>query len=362
MTPPRAKASIFDIHPYMPGRSGAPATVKLSSNENALGCSPAARAAFLQAAATLSRYPDARAAALRAALAERHRLAASGINFGAGSDEIFALVCQAFLEPGCNIVQPEFGFAAWAIAARAAGGAVKPAPERDYHVDVDALLDAVDVKTRIVFVANPANPTGTMTPFSEIERLHARLPEDVILVLDGAYAEFAEARADYSAGFNLARDADNVLVTRTFSKIYGLAALRVGWGYSSALIADALDRARLPFNASAPAQAAALAALDDEAFLAASVRSVESGRARLSNFLASLGFRTLPATANFVTALTPPESPLSAGDIIRRLEQRGVNVRGLANYGMPDAIRVTVGTEGELTAFETALGAVLDEN
>ncbi len=356
MRGPAPKDSILEIKPYLPGKAvaaGFATPIKLSANENALGCSPAARAVYVAAAGGLHLYPDSKAIALRDALAAKHDLDPARIVLGAGSDEIFSLVCQAYLAPGDTMVQPQYAFAAWAIAARAAGARVVSAPERDYCVDADALIDAVDARTCVVFVANPANPTGTVIPFSEIQRLHAALPEHVLFVLDAAYAEFAEGIGDYQDGLRLARTAPNVVLTRTFSKLHGLASLRVGWGYASAAVVDVLNRIRLPFNTSTMGQAAAVAALADEDFVMRSLSLVNDGRPRLERLLRNAGLATLPSAANFVTALA--SNVAEASRIDRGLAERGILVRALSNYGMPNAIRVTIGDDEQLSALERAL-------
>jgi histidinol-phosphate aminotransferase len=359
MTGPAPKETILGITPYRPGKAkaaGFARPIKLSANENALGCSPAARAAFVAAQNDLHRYPDPRASALRDALAAKHGLDPARIVFGCGSDEIFSLACQAYLSPGDTMVQPHYAFAAWAIAARAAGALVKSAPERSYVVDVDAMLAAVNARTRVMFIADPANPTGTQLPAGEIARLHAGLPERVLLVLDHAYAEFGRG-ADPFAHF---ADAPNVLITRTFSKLYGLANLRIGWGYAPAPIADALNRIRLPFNTSAPAQAAALAALADEEFVARSVAHAVRGRKELAARLAALGLEPITPAANFVTVRVPAGTALSTAELDAALSARGVLVRALDNYGMPDCLRITVGREEEMQALGRALGEILE--
>lgn len=358
MSGPAPKPSILEITPYVAGKAkaaGFAAPLKLSANENALGCSPAARAAYLASAESIHLYPDPKGVALREAIAETHALDPARIVLGQGSDELFSLVAQAYLSPGLTMVQPQFAFAAWAIAARAAGAHVVSAPERAYTLDVDAILRAVDGRTRVVFVANPANPTGTVVPFREIERLHAALPGNVMLVLDAAYAEFADAQPDYEDGLRLAREAPNVILTRTFSKLYGLASLRVGWGYASAAVIDILNRIRLPFNTSAGAQAAAIAALADRTFVRQSRALVEEWRPKLAAMLRDAGLSTLPSATNFITARAP--SAAAAQEIERKLAEQGVLVRGLSNYGMADALRVTVGTEREMRAFARALEA-----
>lgn len=356
MSGPRPRSSILAISQYVAGKASAPGAArvfKLSANENALGASPAALATYRESAAELHLYPDPNAAALRAALAEKHGLAPDRIIFGTGSDEIFSMACIAYLEPGDNMIQPRHGFAAWAIAARAVGGQVRMAEERAGVVDVDAMLALVDQRTRIVFIANPANPTGTWIPFSEIERLHAALPADILLVLDEAYVEFARAMLTSTDGLALAARAPNVLATRTFSKLYGLAALRIGWGYSAPSIADALSRFRLPFNTPRPAQAAALAALSDDGFVEASIRIAERGRGDLSRTLARRGFKPLPSATNFVTARAPPGR--AAHEIEAGLARDGILVRGLAGYGLADCLRFTIGNDDAMAALSRAL-------
>jgi len=350
---PTPKAGILEIAPYVPGRSkaeGIERPLKLSANENPFGCSAAARAAFLAAASDIHLYPDSRTSRLRAAIAEKFDLEPDRLVFGAGSDEIFAMAAQVYLGEGDNAVQPQYGFAAWAIAVRAAGAVIKSAPEPDFVVDVDNILAAVDERTRVVFIANPANPTGTWLPFSEIERLHAGLPVRVLLVLDGAYAECAFGIEGYSDGLHWSRDKENVLVTRTFSKAHGLASLRVGWAYGPAHIVDALDRIRLPFSISRAGEAGAVAALSDDAFVAQSVRAMVEGRQQLDEACRDLGARTLPSAANFVTARFNNASAIDNG-----LARRGILVRHLANYGMPDWLRISVGRPDETAQAIAAL-------
>jgi histidinol-phosphate aminotransferase len=337
---------------YVPGKAradGAARVIKLSANENALGTSPKARAAYLGAAGDLYRYTDVRASALRAAVAAKFDVEPDRLIFGVGSDEIFTLACMAYLDPGDNAVQPEWGFAAWRLAVAAMDAEMRFAPERDYVVDVDSILARVDARTKIVFLANPANPTGSVIPFSEVLRLHRSLPARTLLVLDGAYAEFARAAPGFDAGLDLARDAPNVLMTRTFSKLYGLAGLRVGWGYGAPDVIAALDRVRLPFNMTAPGEAAAIAALDDDAFADASITHVDRERAMLVAFFDSLGVRSIPSCANFVTIV------FDTADEARRIEEalaaRGVLVRGLGNYSMPECLRVTVAGAEDMGIF-----------
>jgi histidinol-phosphate aminotransferase len=356
---PTPKPGILEITPYKPGRAtveGIERPLKLSANENPFGCSEAARAAYIAASGELHLYPDAKTSRLRAAIAERYRLEPARLVFGAGSDEIFAIAAQTYLGAGDNAIQPQYGFAAWAIAVCAAGARIKSAPERNYVVDVDAIAAAIDERTRIIFIANPANPTGTLLPFDEIKRLHNQMPGDVLLVLDGAYSECAQGVAGFSDGIDWARDKQNVLVTRTFSKAYGLASLRIGWAYAPLEVADALNRIRLPFSVSRAGEAAAVAALADVAFLQRSVEAFSEGRRRLDAALQALDIRTLPSAANFVTARVS-----DAADVSDALAQRGILVRHLAGYGMPECLRISVGTLEQVTLSLAAITDVLSD-
>jgi histidinol-phosphate aminotransferase len=342
---PRPKPGILDIAPYVGGKAKAAGfahPLKLSSNENILGCSPRARAAYVEAADRLQLYPDGPSEGLRAAVAARYGLEGERLIFGCGSDEIFTLLCQVYCEPGDNIVQGQYGFLAYKIAGRAAQAEVRFAPEPRYKLDVDEVLARVDARTRVVFVANPANPTGTWNTRAEIERLHRALPGDVILVLDGAYAEFVDDPA-WCDGVALARGAQNVVATRTFSKAYGLAGLRVGYAYAPAEIAGAMDRIRAPFNVNLPAQAAALAALEDDDFLDRSRQLVRAERPRLAEGLEGLGLLVEPSQANFVLARFPAEPGRTAVEGEAALAAQGILVRGLGGYGISNGLRITVG-------------------
>lgn len=356
---PTPKAGIMGIAPYVPGRArteGFDRPLKLSANENPLGCSDAARVAYLAAASEMHLYPDANTSRLRAAIAQKFDLEPERLVFGAGSDEIFAMTAQAYLGQQDNAVQPQFGFAAWAIAVRATGAEMKSAAERDYVVDVDTILAAVDAHTRVVFIANPANPTGTWISFREIGRLHANLPSRVLLVLDGAYAECALGFDGYSDGLDWSRDKENVLVTRTFSKAHGLASLRIGWGFGPAHVISALDRIRLPFSVSRAGEVAAVAALGDDAFIQRSASVFAEGRVRLKTALDLLGVQTLPSAANFVTARFS-----NATAIDEALAQRGILIRNLTNYAMPNWLRISVGTAAQVESTIAAIGSVLSK-
>ncbi|WP_394762422.1 histidinol-phosphate transaminase [Phenylobacterium sp.] len=355
---PLPKPGIMEIHAYVPGKAQAPGIaepIKLSANENPLGSSDQAHAAYASAERNLHVYPDPRASLVRAAIAERYRLEPERLIFGCGSDEVFQLLNTCFLEPGDNMVQGQYGFAAFAIGAHAVQAEVRRAAEPDFRIDVDELLACVDDRTRLVFLANPGNPTGTWIPFSEVRRLHDALPPSVVLVLDGAYGEFA-LDPGFDDGLDLARTASNVVVTHTFSKLHGLAALRIGWGYAPLEIAQAVDRIRLPFNTSIPAQRAAVAALADTAFQQASLDLVGTWRPWLTQQLGGLGLDVIgPSAANFVLVGFPKRPGKTAAEADAFLTRRGLLVRGVGNYGLPDHIRITIGLEAHNRALIDAL-------
>ena len=358
---PQPRPSIAHITPYTPGKAsveGVADPVKLSANENILGCSPLAKAAFIEAAEHLAAYPDGRGGALRRAIAERFGLEEPRLILGTGSDEIFAMISQVFLGEGDNVVQGEFGFGAYAIAARANEAEVRFAREPNYRIDVDAMLAEVDERTRIVWLANPANPTGTFISADEVRRLHGELRPDILLVLDGAYAEFVDDPT-YDVGLDLAREAENVIVTRTFSKIHGLASLRVGWAYAPQAVAEAIERVRLPFNTSIAAQSAAIAALGDEEFQERSREHIRRWRPWLTQQLGGLGLEVTPSEANFVLIGFPSQPGRTAAEAEAFLASRGLIVRGVGGYGLPDHLRVTIGLEAHNRAVIDALADFL---
>ncbi len=354
---PTPKPGILDIAPYVPGKAkvdGIEHPLKLSANENILGSSPLAREAFAGAIDQLHMYPEGRSNMLRAAIGEKYGLEPERLLFGCGSDEIFQLINQTFLEPGDNIVQGQYGFGAYAIGARACQAEVRFAPEKDYRIDVDELLKLVDGRTRVVFVANPGNPTGTWVGGAEIRRLHAALPPSVILVLDGAYAEFVDDPG-FEDGAAMVREFDNVVMTRTFSKLHGLAALRVGWAYMPEEMAAAVDRIRLPFNVNIPAQLAAVAALGDDDFQARSLALVAQWRPWLAQQLGGLGLEAIPSAANFILVGFPKTPGKTAKEAEAFLASRGIIVRGVTGYGLPDHLRMTIGLEEHNRALVEAL-------
>lgn len=347
---PAPKPWIAAIHAYVPGKSagadGRP-LIKLSANENPLGTSPKALAARADALAP-ARYPDPDSKALRAALGELHDIDPARIVCGTGSDELLHLAAQGYAGVGDEVIYVRYGFSVYDIAARRCGADPVVAPDTDYGSDVDTLLPLVNEKTRVVFIANPNNPTGSFLPQGEIARLHAGLPSDVLLVIDQAYGEYVLPEDDDGA-LALAAAHDNILVTRTFSKIYGLAGERIGWGTGSAGIIDTLNRIRGPFNVSSNGQAMALAALADQDFVTHSRAHNAGERARFVDALTAMGnhgLRPLPSQANFVLVLF--EGKLTAEAAFDGLAQRGYITRWLPNQGLPHALRITIGTAEQM--------------
>jgi histidinol-phosphate aminotransferase len=331
----------------VPGESkaeGANRVVKLSSNEGAFGVPPGARAAYEAAASGLHRYPDGGSTALRRAIGARFGLDPARIVCGAGSDDLIYQLCLAYGGTGTELVMSEHGFSIYEIAGQYAGCRVRKAPERRLTADVDALLAQVSGATRLLFLANPNNPTGTMLPRAEVERLRAGLPPEVLLVLDGAYAEYVE-RPDYEAGAALVDSGEDTVMTRTFSKMWGLGGARIGWAYAPAAVVDVLNRVRGPFNVSVPAQAAGVAALAEPGWLERSRSHNARWRAWLGEALARADIRVWPSEANFVLADFGSPEAATAAD--RALRSRGVIVRRVGGYGLPQCLRITVGLEEE---------------
>jgi histidinol-phosphate aminotransferase len=349
MSRPRPRPEILGIAPYVPGESkagsGANRVVKLSSNEGAFGVPPAARAAYEAAAGSLHRYPDGGSTALRRAIGARFGLDPERIVCGAGSDDLIYQLCLAYGGPGTELMMSEHGFSIYEIAGLYAGCRVRKVRERRLTADVDALLAHVSGATRLLFLANPNNPTGTLLPRRELERLRAGLPPEVLLVLDGAYAEYVE-RPDYEAGAALVdAGGEDTVMTRTFSKVWGLGGARIGWAYAPAPVVDVLNRVRGPFNVSVPAQAAGVAALAEPGWLERSRAHNARWRAWLGEELARAGIRVWPSEANFV--LADFGTPDAAGAADRALRARGVIVRRVGGYGLPQCLRITVGLEEE---------------
>lgn len=344
---PQPRPGVLAIDPYVPGKSGAKGTAKvhkLSSNETPLGASPKAVEAFKSIADKLELYPDGASTALREAIGAKFGLDPARIVCGSGSDEILSLLTSAYVGPGDEGVFTTHGFLVYKLAILAAGGVPVVAPERDLTADVDAILAAVTPKTKIVFLANPNNPTGTYIPFEEVKRLHAGLPKHVLLVLDAAYAEYVR-RNDYAAGIELVSTSENVVMTRTFSKIYGLANLRLGWCYAPAHIADALNRIRGPFNVNGGAMAAGIAAIADDTHVADAVAHNDRWLPWLSAEIGKLGLEVTPSVGNFLLIRFPNAPGRTAKDADAFLTERGLILRAVGAYGLPDCLRLTVGDE-----------------
>jgi histidinol-phosphate aminotransferase len=340
------RPGILEIEAYVPGESKVPGGItpaKLSSNETPLGASPKAIDAFRATAAELERYPDGQATRLRQAIARRYGLDAGRIVCGAGSDEILGLLARGYLGPGDEAIYTEHGFLVYRIAILTNGATPVVAPERDLHTDVDAILARVTAKTKVVFIANPNNPTGTYIPIGEVRRLRQCLPDRVLLVLDAAYAEYV-GRNDYEAGLELVATTANTVMTRTFSKIHGLAALRIGWAYCPAAVADVLNRIRGPFNLSAPAIAAGAAAMDDAAHMDAAKLHNDEWLPWVSSELRTLGLAVTPSVANFVLFEFPAGKTATAQGADEYLKSRGVIVRKVGAYGFPNSLRMTIGS------------------
>jgi len=344
---PVPRPGVLDIEAYVPGKSAAPAGVKLhklSSNETPLGPSPKAVAAYGALSGKLELYPDGSATKLREAIAGRYGLDANRILCGTGSDELLQLITKAYLGDGDEGVFTEHGFLVYRIAILAAGGKPVVVKEKNFTADVDAILAAVTAKTKIVFLANPNNPTGTYLPFDEVKRLQAGLPSNVLLVLDAAYAEYVR-RNDYASGLELVAESENVVMTRTFSKIYGLANLRLGWLYGPAHIVDALERIRGPFNVNGAAIEAGTAAIADEAHVAAAIEHNDKWLAWTTAELEKLGLTVTPSVGNFILIHFPQTADKSAKQADAFLTQRGLILRAVGAYGLPDCLRLTIGSE-----------------
>ncbi len=351
------RPGVLAVNPYVPGRSklsGEGPVIKLSSNETPLGPSPRAVEAYREAASRLDRYPDGSCTVLREALGAAYGLNPAHIVCGNGSDELFHVLAQAYLGPGDEAIYTEHGFLVYRIAILAAGAEPVIAPERNLTTDVDAILERVTPRTRAVFIANPNNPTGTYLPYQELRRLRVTLPEKVLLVLDGAYAEYVN-KNDYEAGIELVATTPNTIMTRTFSKIYGLAAARVGWAYAPAHVAEALNRIRSPFNVAGPSMAAAVAALGDRAHIEAAKAHNVLWRDRVTHELREMGYDVAESSGNFVLIPFGKEPGRTAQDADLHLNERRIILRQLGAYQLPHALRMTIGLEHENRATLDAL-------
>lgn len=356
---PTMKPWVEAIHAYVPGKAkldARPVVAKLSSNENPFGPSPLAVKAMTEVLGNSHLYPDPASTALREALSALHGIEADRIICGTGSDELIHLVAGAFAGPGDEVLYVRHGFAVYDIAARRVGATPVVAPDTDYTCDVDAVLAAVTPRTRVVFLANPNNPTGTLISAAEVRRLHAGLPSDCVFALDAAYAEFAEG--EYENGIGLAREFPNVVALRTFSKIYGLAAQRIGWAYAQPALIDAMHRIRAPFNVPTTGQAGAIAALGDTDWVEKTRAHTIKWREWLSGEIEALGnagLRAIPSAANFVLVEFPESGPVTAAAANDALLEDGIIARYLAVQAMPRCIRISIGTEAETRAAAESL-------
>ena len=353
----KPRPGVLAVDPYVPGRSklaGEGPVIKLSSNETPLGPSPHAIKAFREGAYRLDRYPDGSYTLLREALGAFYGRNPAHIVCGNGSDELFHVLAQAYLGPGDEAIYTEHGFLVYRIAILAAGAEPVIAPERNLTADVDAILAQVTARTRAVFIANPNNPTGTYLSFPEVHRLRGALPENVLLILDGAYAEYVTAN-DYEAGIELVATTPNTIMTRTFSKIYGLAAARVGWAYAPAPIADAMNRIRSPFNLAQPSIEAAVAALEDRQHIAQAKAHNELWRDRVTRELREIGYDVPDSAANFVLIPFGTELGRTAQDADAHLNAKCIILRQVGAYKLPHALRMTVGLDHENRAVLDAL-------
>ncbi len=352
---PAARPEVFSVAPYVGGESKLPGVekpLKLSSNEGAFGPPPSAIAAMAEAAANMHRYPDGSSAALRHEIGAKFGLDPARIVCGNGSDELLVLLIQSYGGPGTELIMSEHGFSVYEIAGKIAGCTVKKAPETNLTTDVDAMLALVTPATRMVFLANPNNPTGTLLPQSEMLRLRQSLPKNVLLVIDAAYSEYVD-RPDYDPGVALVDEGENTVMTRTFSKIFGMGGARLGWAYAPAAIADVLNRVRPPFPVNNFAAAAGIAALREPGWLERGRAHNTQAKRRLAERLTQSGLTVYPSEANFILVDFGTEDQAIAAD--EHLRGQGIIVRRVKSYGLPQCLRITIGTDDECNRVATAL-------
>lgn len=371
MASPKPLPGLANIAPYVAGDSdidGLERVIKLASNEGAFGPSPKTIEALNAVAADYHRYPDGDCHELRELLALKHGLEKEKIVCGSGSDELISLLCRSYAGPGDEILYSAHGFAMYPIYGRTVGANIVSAAETDITVDVDNMLDQVTDQTRLVFIANPNNPTGTYLPGTELARLRAGLPDNVILVIDSAYAEYIDEK-DYDVGIDFVRNNENVVMLRTFSKIYGMGGMRLGWAYAPDDIVDIFNRMRSPFNVSYPAQVAGAAALQDDEFIEMSQAHNRQWLAWTTEQIRSLGLTVPDSYCNFVLVRFPEESENPATNIVKDaqaandyLQANGIIVRRMAGYGLPDALRISIGTEDEMRTVVDFLQAFMEQS
>lgn len=361
MSKPKPLPWLPDLAPYVGGESeieGQATVIKLASNEGAFGPSPKAMESYAAATEGLYRYPDGDYTKLRDALAKKHNLDAKRIVVGSGSDELIYMLCRCYLAPGDEIIYTAHGFAMYPIYARATGATLVAAPETNLTADVDAIVERAGERTKLMFLANPNNPTGTYISAAELQRLRDGLPEHVILVVDAAYTEYV-SRNDYSDGLEMVHESDNVVMLRTFSKIYGLGGVRLGWGYFPLEIADILNRVRSPFNVSVPAQAAGIGALQDDDFVKKSQEHNEEWRRWTTDQLRAIGLTVPDSVCNFVLVRFPEDGIHTAGKANEALQAQAIIARQLGGYGLPDGLRISIGLEYEMRKVVDTLTAFM---
>ncbi len=371
MASPKPLAGLEKIAPYVGGESeieGKDRVIKLASNEGPFGPSPKTREALKAAADVYHRYPDGDSRELRELLAAKHGLEIENIVCGSGSDELISLLCRSYAGPGDEILYSAHGFAMYPIYGLTVGATVVAAPEVDITISVDNMISQVTEKTKIVFIANPNNPTGTYLPEAEVTRLRELLPDHILLVIDSAYAEYVD-EADYNVGIDLVRAGDNVVMLRTFSKIYGMGGLRLGWAFAPDAVVDILNRMRSPFNVSYPAQVAGIAAVQDDEFIEMSQAHNRQWLARTTEQIRGMGLVVPESHGNFVLARFPEEAATAGSKVVKDaaaandyLQNNGIIVRRMAGYGLPDSLRISIGTEEEMRAVIDTLAAFMEQS
>ena len=355
--PVPAHSSVLSLKPYVGGASnveGKNRVIKLSSNECAFGTSSAVAEACRDFAAQLFRYPDGSAVSLRLAIAEAYGLDMNRIVCGNGSDELIGLLCHAYLGTQDEVVITQYAFSMYRLYAIGCGASPVTVPEKEFRVDLQALLKVVDSRTKMIFIANPGNPTGTYLSLDELRAFCHKLPENILVIIDSAYAEFVD-KEDYSAGAELVNEFPNVVMLRTFSKIYGLGGARLGWCYASQEIVDVLNRIRGPFNVNSMAQVAGIAALKDKAFVKKVFEHNQKWLKRFPDELKEIGLEVTPSVANFVLVHFSKDSQKSAEQADLFLQNRGIIVRRMLSYGLPNALRITIGNDEEMEELLSAL-------
>ena len=345
---------ILDIEAYVPGASKAAVSkvIKLSSNENPFGPSPKAIEAYINAADRIHRYPDGASVELREAIAQKHGIDVNRVICGTGSDELITLLCNAYCGKGDEVLYTEHGFLMYPIAALGAGADPVKAAEPERKTDLKTLLNAVTPRTKIIFLANPNNPTGGIVKKDELLSFHAQLRSDILLVIDSAYCEFVEEK-NYTDAKDMVDQFDNVVMLRTFSKLYGLGGMRVGWSYSSREIADVLNRIRGIFNLTISTQAAAVAALDDQDYIDKSLKLNSEQKKWITTELSGMGIHVYPGEGNFI--MFTLKTPERAAECLTFLKDKGILIRGLVAYGLADCLRMTIGLPEDMQAVAMAM-------